>query len=47
MQSTFDSVSRQVYFGKGTASVFYFNMNLLKTEIKAILERTPDVTKPI
>lgn len=47
VQSTFNSVSRQVYFAKRTASVFYFNMSLLKTEIKAILERTPDVTKPI
>ncbi|SQD76674.1 methyl-accepting chemotaxis protein [Moritella yayanosii] len=47
MQSTFDSVSRQVYFGKGTASVFDFNMGLLKTKIKAILERTLDSTKPI
>jgi len=47
MQSTFDSVSRQVYFGKGTASVFDFNMSLLKTKIKAILERTLDATKPI
>jgi len=47
MQSTFDSVSRQVYFGKGTASVFDFNMSLLKTKIKAILERTLDSTKPV
>ncbi len=47
MQSTFDSVSRQVYFGKGTASVFDFNMGLLKTKIKAILERTLDSTKPV
>ncbi|SFC37984.1 methyl-accepting chemotaxis protein [Pseudoalteromonas denitrificans] len=47
MQSTFDSVSRQVYFGKGTASVFDFNIGLLKTKIKAILERTLDATKPI
>lgn len=47
MQSTFDSVSRQVYFGKGTASVFDFNISLLKTKIKAILERTLDATKPI
>ncbi|MDX2319880.1 MAG: methyl-accepting chemotaxis protein [Moritella sp.] len=47
MQSMFDSVSRQVYFGKGTASVFDFNMSLLKTKIKAILERTLDSTKPV
>jgi len=47
MQSTFDSVSRQVYFGKGTASVFDFNMGMLKTKIKAILERTLDSTKPV
>lgn len=47
MQSTFDSISRQVYFGKGTASVFDFNMGLLKTKIKAILERTLDATKPV
>ncbi|MFT5807659.1 MAG: PAS domain S-box-containing protein [Moritella dasanensis] len=47
MQSMFDSVSRQVYFGKGTASVFDFNMGMLKIKIKAILERTLDSTKPV
>lgn len=46
MQSTFDSISRQVYFGKGTASVFDFNMGMLKNKIKAILERTVDSTRP-
>ncbi len=47
MQSMFDSVSRKVYFGKGTASVFDFNFSLLKTKIKAIIERTLDASKPI
>jgi len=47
MQSMFDSVSRKVYFGKGTASVFDFNFSLLKTKIKAIIERTVDAAKPI
>lgn len=47
MQSTFDSVSRQVYFGKGTASVFDFNIGMLKIKIKAILERTLDSTRPV
>jgi methyl-accepting chemotaxis protein/aerotaxis receptor len=47
MQSVFDSVSRKVYFGKGTASDFDFNFLLLKTKIKAIIERTLDAAKPI
>ena len=47
MQSMFDSVSRKVYFGKGSASVFDFNFSLLKTKIKAIIERTLDAAKPI
>jgi methyl-accepting chemotaxis protein/aerotaxis receptor len=47
MQSMFDSTSRKVYFGKGTASVFDFNFSLLKTKIKAIIERTLDAAKPI
>jgi len=47
MQNIFDSVSRKVYFGKGTASVFDFNFSLLKTKIKAIVERTVDAAKPI
>jgi PAS domain S-box-containing protein len=47
MRSVFDSLSRHVYFGKGTASIFDFNMGLLKTKIKAILERTIDATQPI
>lgn len=47
MQSVFDSVSRKVYFGKGTASVFDFNFLLLKTKIRAIIERTLDAAKPI
>ena len=47
MQNMFDSISRKVYFGKGTASVFDFNFSLLKTKIKAIIERTVDAAKPI
>ena len=47
MQSVFDSVARKVYFGKGTASVFDFNFLLLKTKIRAIIERTLDAAKPI
>ena len=47
MQNMFDSVSRKVYFGKGTASVFDFNFSMLKTKIKAIIERTLDAAKPI
>jgi len=47
MQSIFDSISRKVYFGKGTASVFDFNFSMMKTKIKAILERTLDAASPI
>jgi PAS domain S-box-containing protein len=47
MQNVFDSISRQIYFGKGSASVFDFNFSLLKTKIKAIIERTLDAAKPI
>jgi|GEM_PF-821482 len=47
MQNMFDSISRKVYFGKGTASVFDFNFSLLKTKVKAIIERTVDAAKPI
>jgi methyl-accepting chemotaxis protein/aerotaxis receptor len=47
MQNVYDSISRKVYFGKGTASVFDFNFSMLKTKIKAILERTLDAAKPI
>ncbi|MCP4988934.1 MAG: PAS domain S-box protein [Colwellia sp.] len=47
MQTVFDSISRKVYFGMGTASVFDFNFSLLKTKIKAIIERTVDAAKPI
>jgi methyl-accepting chemotaxis protein/aerotaxis receptor len=47
MQSVYDSISRKVYFGRGTASVFDFNFSMLKTKIKAILERTLDAAKPI
>jgi len=47
MQNVYDSVSRKVYFGKGTASIFDFNFAMLKTKIKAILERTIDASKPI
>ena len=35
MQTMFDSVSRKIYFGKGTASVFDFNFSLLKTKNKS------------
>ncbi len=47
MQSMFDSISRKIYFGKGTASVFDFNFSMMKTKIKAILERTLDAATPI
>jgi PAS domain S-box-containing protein len=47
MQSIFDSISRQIYFGKGTASIFDFNLGLLKTKIRAILERSKDATAPL
>ncbi|RHW77443.1 methyl-accepting chemotaxis protein [Colwellia sp. RSH04] len=47
MQSMFDSVSRKIYFGKGTASIFDFNFNMMKTKIKAIIERTLDTASPI
>lgn len=47
MQNIFDSVSRQIYFGKGTVSIFDFNLGLLKTKIRAILERSKDSTAPL
>ncbi|GAA0821121.1 PAS domain-containing methyl-accepting chemotaxis protein [Colwellia asteriadis] len=47
IQNTFDSISRKVYFGKGTASVFDFTFSLLKTKIRAIIERTLDAAAPI
>lgn len=47
MQNMFDSTSRKVYFGKGIASVFDFNFSMMKTKIKAILERTLDAATPI
>jgi methyl-accepting chemotaxis protein/aerotaxis receptor len=47
IQGTYDSVSRKVYFGKGTASVFDFTFSLLKTKIRAIIERTVDAAEPI
>ena len=47
MQNTYDSVSRKVYFRRGTASVFDFNFSMIKTKLKAILERTIDASKPI
>ena len=47
MQNMFDSISRRIYFGKGTASVFDFNFSMMKTKIKAILERTLDAATPI
>ena len=47
MQKIYDSVSRKVYFGKGTASVIDFNFSMIKTKLKAILSRTMDAAKPI
>ena len=47
MQHIFDSVSRQIYFGKGTVSIFDFNLGMLKTKIRAILERSKDSTAPL
>lgn len=47
LQNMFDSISRKIYFGKGTASVFDFNFSMMKTKIKAILERTLDASTPI
>lgn len=47
MQGVFDSISRQIYCGKGTASIFDFNLRLLKTKIRAILERSKDATAPL
>ncbi|GLX79303.1 chemotaxis protein [Thalassotalea insulae] len=47
LQSIYDSISRKVYFGKGTASVFDFNFSMIKVKLKAILERTLDAANPI
>lgn len=47
MQSIFDSPSRKVYFGTGTASIFDFNFAILKAKLRAIIERTLDTAKPI
>ncbi|AWB65015.1 methyl-accepting chemotaxis protein [Saccharobesus litoralis] len=47
LQTVFDSVSRKIAFGKGTASVFDFNFCLIKTKIRAILERTLEAAQPI
>jgi methyl-accepting chemotaxis protein/aerotaxis receptor len=47
MQSMFDSASRKVYFGAGTASIFDFNFAMLKAKLRAIIERTLDTAKPI
>lgn len=47
MQDVFDPISRKVFFGKGTASVFDFNFLMLKTKLKAVIERTLDTAKPI
>ncbi|GHE81612.1 methyl-accepting chemotaxis protein [Thalassotalea profundi] len=47
LQSIYDSISRKVYFGSGTASVFDFNFSMIKTKLKAILERTLDASSPI
>ncbi|SEK52047.1 methyl-accepting chemotaxis protein/aerotaxis receptor [Colwellia chukchiensis] len=47
MQSYYDSPSRKVYFGTGTASIFDFNFAMLKAKLRAIIERTLDTAKPI
>jgi methyl-accepting chemotaxis protein/aerotaxis receptor len=47
MQTMFDSISRKVYFGAGTVSIFDFNFSMLKTKLRAIVERTLDTSKPI
>ena len=47
MQQTFDSISRKVYFGTGTLSVFDFNFGMIKAKVKIILQRTLDATKPL
>ena len=47
MQSMFDSPSRKVYFGTGTASIFEFNFSILKAKLRAIIERTLDTAKPM
>ncbi|MEW6990074.1 methyl-accepting chemotaxis protein [Colwelliaceae bacterium 6441] len=47
MQKLYDSISRKVYFGKGTVSIFDFNFSMIKTKLKAVLERTLDAAKPI
>lgn len=47
LQSNFDSISRRVYYGAGSDSVFRFNFLMIKTKLKAILERTLDASKPI
>jgi len=47
MQKMYDSVSRKIYFGNGTASIYNFNFSMIKTKIKAILERTLDAANPI
>ncbi|GAA5139821.1 methyl-accepting chemotaxis protein [Thalassotalea piscium] len=47
LQKVYDSISRKVYFGTGTASVFDFNFSMIKTKLKAILERTLDAATPI
>ncbi len=47
MLNIYDSISRKIYFGKGTASVFDFNFSMIKTKVKAILERTLDAAQPI
>lgn len=47
LQKIYDSISRKVYFGTGTASVFDFNFSMIKTKLKAVLERTLDASSPI
>ncbi|WP_281556230.1 methyl-accepting chemotaxis protein [Thalassomonas sp. RHCl1] len=47
MQNMYDSISRKIYFGRGTASVFDFNFSMIKAKLKAILERMLDTAKPI
>ena len=47
MQSIYDSISRKVYFGKGTASVFDFNFSMIKAKLTAIIDRMLDSATPI
>lgn len=44
LQAEFDSVSRFIYSGKGTASIFDFHLGLMKAKVRTILGRTQDAT---